>query len=284
MEKKFIGGHQSGVLIKDLPFESYKSVDALNASKLKILHKSEAHLKADLENPKEQTEAMLYGHAFHAALLEPKRFREFLIVEPNFDRRTKQGKLEHKNFHENLKPDQIIVKEEWVDEISGMLESLKNHPTAGPLLTKGIREVCLFWNDDGIPKKLRYDFVTDDGIPIDIKTIQDAHPENCNREIFKEIRLYWVQAGHYSNGAEATGVCNSDVFIFIFIEKKPPYSVCVKTLESPILDVAKSYVKNDLYPRYKKCIETGVWPGYSPHITQADVGTWFLEKYDRQEG
>lgn len=277
--------YQKNVLIPDLPFEAYSKVDALNASLIKKIHKSPAHAKAyldKLETEDEDSEALLFGSAFHAALLEPQRFKEFLKVSPKADRRTTAGKAIAAEFEASLIEGDIVVKESWLEQITGMLLSIKNHPLANPLLTNGVRENCLFWDDPetGVPCKARFDFISHEGIPIDIKTARDAQPDRASREIFSDDRLYWLQAGHYVSGAKVTNVCCHDSFTFIFIEKTPPYALSVKIMEGPDLDASMDH-RNRLVRKYKKSMESGIWESYPPEPTIATVGDWFMQKYSK---
>ncbi len=279
---------EKNILLPGMLYAEYAKVDALNASLLKQMHRSPAHAKAWLDNrelDEETTEALEFGSAFHAALLEPQRFREFMVVRPKFDRRTKLGKQLDIEFEYSLPINAIVVKEKWLEQITGMLNSLLFHPLASQLLTEGVRETCLFWNDEKtqVPCKARFDFVSSGGIPIDIKTTIDAQHETASRHIFSEDRLYWLQAGHYAAGAKATKVCMSDSFIFIFIEKKPPYALSIKSFEGPDLEVAMIH-RDRLVKKYKQAVETGIWDGYPVNPSLAVTsGDWFFKKYGGDE-
>lgn len=277
-------------LIQGMPFEEYSKIQAINATQLKKIHKSAAHLKAFLEKQDDEDdedddekESLLFGSAFHAALLEPVRFKDFLKVFPKCDRRTIVGKKIASDFAASLAPGDIVVKEKWINQITGMLKSLESHSLVSKLLINGSREVCLFWDDEetGELCKCRFDFITDDGIPLDIKTTRDAHPEKASKTIFSDYLLYWIQAGHYASGAKKTKVCNWEAFNFIFIEKEPPYALSVKVLEGLDLDVAMTH-RNKLMRQYSNAKKTNIWESYSPEPTLAVSGDWFLNKYGKE--
>lgn len=276
-----------GKLILDQSYKDYSKVEALNASLLKELHNSEAHAKAYIDklNEEEDTEALLFGSAFHAALLEPTRFREFMKIRPKVDRRTNAGKAADAEFEASLNEGDIVVKEEWMTQITGMLNAISNHPMAAPLLTTGVREACLYWEEpgvDGVLCKARYDFISADGIPLDIKTARDAHPDRVSRTIFSEDLLYFLQAAQYSAGAEINKIALPDSFGFIFIEKEPPYALCVKILEKADLEVSKLQ-RGRLIKKYAEARRTGVWPSYDPRPTVASAGDWFIQRYGSGE-
>jgi len=275
-----------GKLILDQSYEQYAKVDALNASLIKKLHCSPAHAKAYMDklNEQEETEALLFGSAFHAALLEPTRFRDFMKVFPKCDRRTTIGKQQAAEFEASLVDGDIIVQEKWLTQITGMLNAISNHAMAAPLLTTGVREACLYWEDPkfGVTCKARYDFISTDGIPLDIKTARDANPDRVSRTIFSEDLLYFLQAGHYSSGAEATKVALPEAFGFIFIEKEPPYALCVKMMEGADLQVSKLH-RDRLVKKYAAAKRTNIWPSYDPRPTVASAGDWFLQRYGSDE-
>lgn len=272
-----------GRLIPDMPFSEYQMIDGLNATLLKQLHRSPAHMKAYLSEIREPTEALLFGSAFHAALLESERFRDFMRVQPKFDRRTTVGKEAAADFEASLQPGDIVVNEEWMESITGMIGALQAHPLARPLLETGVRESVLVWDDPetGVTSKARFDFISHQGIPIDVKTTRDARPSAATRAIYSEDLLYFVQLGHYAAGAEATKVCDSDSFNFLFIEKEAPYGLCVKVVDGADLEAAVHH-RNNLVKQYQRCKEVNIWPCYDPAPTRADASDWFIEKYGKE--
>ena len=74
-----------------MPAEQYHATDAVSASLLKQIAKSPAHAKAYLSQQQEPTAAMLFGTAFHCAVLEYEKFTQQYAVFVG-DKRTKDGK------------------------------------------------------------------------------------------------------------------------------------------------------------------------------------------------
>ena len=78
----------------------------------------------------------------------------------------------------------------------------------------------------GLQCKCRPDWISaDGGILVDLKTTEDASPREFQRSIAKW--RYHVQAGWYMAGIEAAYGTRPSGFIFIAVEKKPPFAVGV---------------------------------------------------------
>ena len=71
----------------------YNSVDAVNKSTLWEMRKSPLHYWHLMhDTPREDTAAMKFGRAAHAAILTPAAYKKDFAIMPNIDRRTKAGK------------------------------------------------------------------------------------------------------------------------------------------------------------------------------------------------
>jgi exodeoxyribonuclease VIII len=94
-----------------------------------------------------------------------EEFQKNFIIEPKFDKRTKQGKEDHAKFQADLKPGAIIVPEKMAEPLTGMLKSMLTHKYTKNLFQTGRRENCLFWNDPDTGElcKARFDFITSKG-------------------------------------------------------------------------------------------------------------------------
>jgi exodeoxyribonuclease VIII len=63
---------------------TYADIEAVNWSSLKHMSVSPLHYQHRLKNPQPSSAAMRMGTAIHCALLEPERFRDTYLVEPDF--------------------------------------------------------------------------------------------------------------------------------------------------------------------------------------------------------
>lgn len=277
---------ETGKLIEGLGYEAYALADGLRSTHLKYLDRSPAHLKTALAESSEPTPAQTLGRLLHAALLEPSEFLRRCVVEPEFvgltkDRRpssrSKEALDQKARWYQSLRPDQMVMSTGERDQITGMLNSMLNHPLVSKLLSGASKEVSLWWNEDDVLCKCRYDFVTSDGVPFDVKTTIDASPRVFERTLFSESYKYYLQASHYAAGAKETKLLRGNVFGFIGIEKDPPYGVCIKTLDHYGLQPGES-IRKPLLNLYKRCKKDDKWPSYGVEATNAVPPPWLFRE------
>ena len=130
-------------------------------------------------------------------------------------------------------------------------------------LLDGEHEKPVFWTDDltGEECKARYDALVEvNGQPIivDLKTTTDASTDAFMRSA---IRLgYDFQSGMYCEGLKRTTGKNP-LFVFIAIEKEPPYAVNILQADKLLLmrgyDLFREYIGI-----YHECKQTGNFYGY----------------------
>ena len=70
----------------------------LSFSSLKEFIRSPRHYVNYLTRERKQTEAMLFGAICHKLILEPQDFEKEYIIEPEFNKRTNQGKDDYAAF------------------------------------------------------------------------------------------------------------------------------------------------------------------------------------------
>ena len=228
----------------------------------------ERYLNPTAEQPKE-TPALIIGSAVHCAVLEPQEFGKRYAIAPKLDKRTKEGKALHEEFVQSA-GERIVIDNDLATLCERMMGAVMKHRPAAYLLKNGTAEQPIYWTDEDIEVdcKARPDWVTDGGIIVDLKTTDDASPIGFARSI-KKYR-YDVQAAFYSDGYEAaTGQpCNG--FMFIAVEKTPPYLTSVYFLgDDDIKDARTRYKKNLLTYHLSK--QQGIWHGYTEMITKINL-------------
>ncbi len=243
--------------------KEYRSADGLNKSTLWHLMKSPLHYKYALENPTEETAALLFGRMVHKLLLESDTFDEEYAILPNVDRRTKEGKEAYAQFIAGLNGQSAISADDF-EKASVMVQAVKDNPTASKIL-QGLTETedSLFWSDDveGVACKCRLDGVGKigkRGFILDYKTTQDASLDGFMRSAYKYG--YDAQAGHYLNGAKANKLDISD-YIIIAQEKAEPYAVNVFVADLDFVESGKRRIR-DLISKCVECERSGNWYGY----------------------
>lgn len=249
----------------------YHASEGVSKSDLDLIHLSPAHFKARKGN-QSQTPAMLIGSALHKLVLEPDDFGSEFTVIPECDRRTKEGKAVYAEFMEKCAGKSLLTAQQ-MNDITAISDSVCNHPLAGKLLTGGQAEMSYFWHDKGssLLCKCRPDYLKG-RYCIDLKTTQSARPEDFMKSAYNY--RYHVQAYWYLKGLQCCGT-DVDEFIFIAVEKEPPYAVCVYVAGDEFLKLGEKEAEKDL-ETYRRCKESGIWHGYDdePTIHTLELPVW----------
>jgi exodeoxyribonuclease VIII len=263
-------------IVYNLPAEHYHAAPGVSNSMLKHLARSPAHLKTYLEQPPEQTPAMLFGQIVHQLLLEPDKPWNWAVRPPGLDGRSKEGK----EWRARVGDKPVLDHHDWL-HVEGVVASVRSHPTARLALGSGKSEVSVFKQfhlGRTVLRKARIDFVNAGNALIDIKTTEDARPEAFARMIVN-LR-YHVQAAYYLdiwNDSLPIGQTPKESFVFIAVEKTPPYAVSVYDLAREAINAGRrEYIR--LLQLYMECEEQGEWPAYNPDVQEINLPTWALRK------
>ena len=221
---------------------------------------------------REPSPAMLFGSALHCALLEPERYSADYAVVPSFgDCRRKENRAARDAWRkDNLGRTPIDFDD--ARTIEQMVAAVVRHPLAGRLLEGGRAELTARWNSpEGLACKARADLYREDlACIVDVKTTEDASPKGFARSVADFA--YHVQASHYSEGFAAGGA-PVESFVFLAIEKQPPYLCALYTLRDE--DLAKGSRRAlQLRRTLAECLAKGEWPGLPETITTIDLPPW----------
>ena len=197
-----------------------------------------------------------------------------MAVRPRLDMRRKEDKEKAEAWQASLRPDTIVVTEQEAHRITGMLDAIAGHTRLRRLLEAGKREVCLYWEDPvhKVDCKARFDFVADKtAVIVDVKTTLDASFEAFARSMVSYH--YSLSAAHYLAGARATGVADAKRFVFVAVEKDPPFGIALYTL--PAHEHARGAKWREYaIGQYARCLQDGAWPGYSREFQDIDPPAW----------
>lgn len=250
--------------------KEYRQHPAISRSELWHIRESPQKFKYYKENPPEPTPALLFGQFFHKMLLEPDHVWNEFCIAPTVDRRTKQGKEEYARFMEDA-TNKTVVTAEMVEQAQAMCESVRQEPLAVKLLNGSV-ERPFFWMDDltGEECKCRVDCLNQSysqPIIVDVKSTDDASTDGFIRSAIKYG--YDFQSAMYSEGVQKNlGV--KPIFVFIAVEKKPPYSVNI--LQADDLLIRRGY---DLFREYigvyHWCKENNNFYGYLGRLNQINT-------------
>ena len=136
------------------------------------------------------------------------------------------------------------------------------------------------WTDEatGLECKCRPDWLTNDrSLIVDLKTTEDASPAGFRKSIGNW--RYHVQASWYLDGIERATGTRPDQFIFICVEKKPPYAVAVYAADAEMIAAGAKQARLDL-DTLAVCKAADAWPGYSDQIEMISLPPWMRPRPD----
>jgi len=268
--------HKAGIFA-DESEELIRYTKGWSKSSLDHVSRSMMHYFHNKNNPKEQTDAMLLGSAFHCLSLTPEKFENKFAIAPKVDKRTSAGKDLWNSFLSANKGKSILTKEDG-DRADAMAKALLSHPDAAEMLMNGTPEVAMFWThkQTGLKCKGKTDFLRNDRIMIELKKTSDASYHEFQRKI-NDYR-YHVQAAFYLDVIKAATGQDMKGFLFAAVEKDAPFNIGVYAMEQEDLEVGKREYMKDLLV-YRECLKTGIWPSYNyengqPMIKKLKLPKW----------
>ena len=224
-----------------------------------------------------QTKAMADGTAVHAFFLERDKFDTDFVIKPADMRlNTKAGK-EWAQEHQS----KIIIDSELGNNLYEMEKSFMDSPAKLIYDIKGQADLSYFWDDFGTIKgKCRPDWISDDGsIVVDVKTTTDASHKGFQKSIANWG--YYLQLGWYLRGLRKLGLPVKE-FIFIAIEKTPPFCVGVYSADQNMIDFAMKEL-DQLMPEIQTAMVSNEFPDYTPEITSIGLPPWMTDKKEEPD-
>jgi hypothetical protein len=275
------GGDAETGVFRGLTFSQYCALPGVNHSTLERVRRSPAHAREWTLHPPEPTAALALGHAFHVRLLEPERYALEYVVAPEVDRRTKVGRATWAEW-ETANAGRFLLKAEEAAAYERMAEAVLEHQAAAELLSgRGAAELAFVWRDEdtGLLCKGRCDRLGElAGWPfvVDVKTTRDGSPKAFAADASRYG--YFRQLAYYREGLNVLRPAPRRAAI-IAVEKEPPFAVAVyepteRALEQGARESAAALA------RWRECLETGVWPGYSSGLELIDYPAWAVDRLD----
>ena len=261
----------------DYCMEDYYSRPELSHSQLKEIRNSPAHFQHYLSRPPSQTDAMLLGSLVHTMVLEPQEVDTRFVAAPKIDRRTKKGKDEWSALQSTTGQRQLIPMPVWT-QASQMRDSvIANRDAESRLVVARIEKSVereFYWTDRrGFDRRAKLDAVCSDGTVIDLKTTISAG-RGFNRSIFKYA--YHTQAAYYADAARSSGI-DFTSFMFVCIEKRPPYATAVYRLSPKWLECGRATLEKWL-DEYEECSRLNYWPAYPRGVRTLEPPDWAIEE------
>ena len=259
-------------IIYDLPNSEYHASPAISKSGLDKIALSPAHFKADQEQEiKSDSDILIFGSAFHDYILLPEIFQiKYAVLEKDFSGTTKKGK---EILSKLRSANKVILKYEWMNTIEGMAKAISEHSKASILLQGGKPEVSIFWidPDTGLECRCRPDYIHSTGIIVDLKSTLNASPKAFAKAVANY--RYHVQDAFYSEGyRQATGFYPKG-FVFVAVEKNPPYAVACYELDQEAKAHGRFLYEENLNTLLK-AKTTNIWTAYSSDIETLNLPPW----------
>ena len=257
----------NAVVHRGIPDAQYRSIKALSKSSLTSFLKSPAHYLASTETPKETTDAMMFGTAYHTYILTPDRFDDHVCIKPKWDARTKEGKQAKADFEAALNG-RVCISEDEMADIIAMSKALLSHPIAAEILAQKRENEMAIEADHpiGKGKTLRIKGLLDGWIEetktiFDLKTCKDASPAGFKKAV-RDFR-YDMQEAQYKHLIAYAGLGRDEVtFKWIAQEKEAPFAVAVYVLSARTVGNAIDEWRLSL-ENFHECQTKGIWPGYA---------------------
>lgn len=235
----------------------------------KLLHSPRQFLTfwQGLDTEEEEPDHFRIGRAAHMFLLEPSKFRDSYIIQPDFGAmQSSKNRAARDAWRADLPPQTIVVTENELTMLIGMIESVLEHPIASKMLENGKPECTIHWTDEetGVMCKARPDYIVKDGGDnlhlIDFKTTRDIRAGIFSYDV---MRLgYNVQLAFYHDGLVRSFQRQPQTITIIPVEKKEPHETAVYPLSDKFFEDGQEDYKHALR-LYRKCMDTGKWPAYS---------------------
>lgn len=247
-------------LVTGMTDADYRAAAGVSQTGLKLILDSPARYQWEIKNPRPRKH-FDFGHVVHSLILG--RGLDAHIV----DAASWVGKAAQQEADEARAAGKVPILAKDYQRAIDAAAAVRDHPLAGPMLEHpGESEVAMFWTDQetGVACKALVDRLTvtadETHWLFDPKhTSRSAQPRAFARDA--ATYGYHVQAAFYLDGYHAiTGEqCR---FVNVVVEGDAPHLVSVVELDTEAIDVGRARYR-DALDIYARCVETGVWPGYT---------------------
>jgi len=233
-----------------MELDYHKDISSISKSGLDLVHKAPIFYKHFRLDAKDftSTKPLIIGQASHMYLLEKD---DFFLNYSVSDRKTSEGNINMEDF-------------KHMENQSKIIHSI---PEFASIFKNGITEKTYKSRDleTGAAIKCRVDLIDESrGIIIDPKFVEDASPRGFKHSAYKY--RYHVQDVFYKRILQQNGI-KINHFIFLAIEKKPPYAYGLYVINEEMHQYAELEINEDLSV-YVECMRTGVWNSYTSKVME----------------
>lgn len=239
-----------------MTFDDYRALPGLNWSTFKHIDESPLSFRFHADNPTESTTGQLMGRVLHSLVLTPDD------EEPAVWDGDRRGGA-WKEFEAQNAGRPILRRVEF-DLVRAKADAVLAHPQVREILSLGVPEKTRTWTRDGVACKGRLDWSAT-GVIADLK---GAGPLSTLERV--AIRNGWHRQLEWYRASDPDAEC-----YVIAVEDKAPHDVGVWRLSPLLLDTARR-ANDAALEVYRRCVETGVWPGRMPEVVEMACPAWLL--------
>jgi len=269
----------------------------IGKSGLDYIHQSPAHYYAAYLDPnrirEKQTPALIMGSAVHMAVFEPEDFtKKFAVLDDSeicaqiggkSPKQTNRYKEWLSDFGSTNRGKTFLSTDDFATCLK-IRDAVFNHRAANLLLDSGVAEQRVDWSWQGddenfnpiqVHCKSKMDWQSTGGAAsgfiVDLKTTEDAGKSGFGKSVwnyrYHVQAAFYLDAYRYQYGQDARG------FIFIAVEKKPPFAVALYYATPEMIDIGRREYERDLRI-YHRCLLTNEWPAYGDGIEPIELPAW----------
>jgi len=216
-------------IIRDLPFDEYLKIDAINATLLKAIDAEGSYYAKNAREKDNDTPAKRLGRACHTAILEPHLYDELFMVYDG-TRRGKQWEAAQEKAASTGA--EVLTQKEAVD-VASVSAAVNDHKNAADLIIEGgEKEITIIWTHPrtGAKCKSRIDVLG--CVLADLKTATRVRgpwfPLDCAK--FR----YDMQLAFYQDAAALAGFGSPPVKV-VAAQNRQPFDVRVWNAPDPFL-------------------------------------------------
>lgn len=238
----------------------------------KLVKDCPAKFKWQLDNPQPYKKELELGTAAHRLVLDDGP--ELVLVDA---KRWDTDSIKAEVAAIRAAGD-IPLKRHELDQVRAMAAALRADEDAARLLEpgSGLAEQSAFWEDNGVWRRCRFDWLRDDGQIVDYKTARSCRREDLEKAFYEHG--YSQQQDWYEAGGIALDLVDPErPMQFVLQEKEPPYLVVVTTCDPMARGIGR-HLNDVALNTYAICRESGEWPGYLPNPLMA-LPTWVERQY-----
>lgn len=279
--------------------------EAISQGSLQEILRTPSHFLAEWAKPYRDTFAtdstiIRLGKITGEMLFEPEMYAKYFIEESFGDQRKKENKQAKQDWLASLpreyvlliegekeaklelRKDAPVITEYEQSTANAMAAAIRAHPELAPIWDELLFEQTVYHVDPetGLLCRSRLDIVH-----VASKTIWDLKTtENAAEEEFARVaggKAYHFQGSSYKAAAWHV-VAGEWKYKLAVVERDSPFEAVIYDLGEQSLAVGDLDRRRAL-TTLRKCIDTGVWPGY-PAGRTLNLPPWILNKTQQVEG